>query len=176
MCSSYACGCEAIHGAWLICQGSHSLIKLTLPCPEVIKWPYILNYWWGLWTHSSSMLKCWVSWSCIGNRRHSKFMSTAVLSHWEDTILFRSSRIPSSYNLSVPSSEMVLETLVRRVKCTVFGWANHWHLISAFWPYMSLWLNHCPLHKKASFMKSENYTNPWVERYQFREQFNTMFI
>lgn len=49
-------------------------------------------------------------------------------------------------------------------RCPFCSWALWWQLFSILHPVVSLYINHHPIHKEHSLMRSEGCTNLWVER------------
>lgn len=122
----------------------------------------------GFWTPSYSRLECGLPWSWqVLDWNHSScgFMGAVVLSSPEYPIFHRSFPISGSCNLSPPSSTVVSESW-QGIWCKycVYGWVLHANLFFALWPVVTFCINHPPLCKNASLVRSEERTNLWLMR------------
>lgn len=82
------------------------------------------------WVHFPFLLECWLTSSCaclMWALPAAEFMTVVVLSHPEDTALFRSSSTSDSYSLSVLSSSMVPKPGCVSYRCHICGRASHRH-------------------------------------------------
>lgn len=108
------------------------------------------------WVHFPFMLECWLTSSCaclMWALTAAEFMTVVVLSHPEDTVLFRSSSTSDSYSLSVLSSSMVPKPGCVSYRCHICGRALHRHLSFVLWQIVSFCLNLYPLYKKTFLMR-----------------------
>lgn len=97
-------------------------------------------------------------------------MSQAVLLHLEDTVLLQIIQVSDSYNLFSPRA------LGRRYYIVVSLVTEHLtDIYSLHFDQLSLCINHPPLHKETSSVRPKNCNNLWVERYEFRRQFDSIF-
>lgn len=47
-------------------------------------------------------------------------------------------------------------------KLPIYSWALYRHLSSELWPVVNFYINHHPLHREVSLMKTERCTNLWI--------------
>lgn len=82
--------------------------------------------------------------SSTGNHGSWELMSTAVLLYPEDTTLFLSFLTFGSYNLSIPSSVIVLSReLWVWYRCPIGGWTLHWRWFSTLGPVFTSFTIYC---------------------------------
>lgn len=77
--------------------------------------------------------------------------------------------LPNPYMMSLSFEGTGVWCTHRHPTC---GWAFHWHLFNAHWPFVSFRVNKHALHKESSLSRSERFTDLRVERYEFRGQFD----